>query len=72
MEIWTNTFNIGLENFKNLTHSDKILPMLKENNKVWNLFRDLVYSNKEILKLYDEFNDNKASKRIINYIENEK
>jgi hypothetical protein len=71
LEIWLNTFDIDLENFKNLTHSDKMVSMLKENNKIWNLLEDCVSSNKEILKLYDEFNDNKASKRIIDYIENE-
>jgi hypothetical protein len=29
-------------------------------------------NNKEVLKYFDEYNDNNASKRIINYIENEK
>ena len=68
LEIWLNTFNISLENFKNFTHPNKILPMLEKNNKVWSLLENCVSSNREMLKLFDEFNDNKASKRIINYI----
>ena len=59
---------MSLENFKNFTHPDKILPMLEKNNKVWSLLENCVSSNREMLKLFDEFNDNKASKRIINYI----
>lgn len=35
-------------------------------------FMDEKSNNKEVLKYFDEYNDNNASKRIINYIENEK
>lgn len=72
LEIWLNTFNIDLESFKELTSPEKMKSMLKNNNKVWESLDDSVYSRKDILKIYDEFNDKQASKRIINYILDEK
>jgi hypothetical protein len=32
---------------------------------------DVKSNNKSLLKYYSDYNDNKSSKRIINYIENE-
>lgn len=68
LEIWLNTFNIDLEGFKELTSPENIKPMLKNNNKIWESLDNSVYSRKDILKMYDEFNDKQASKRIIDYI----
>jgi len=72
IEMWLNTFNISLEEFKELTHPDEIKPLLKNNNKIWSNLSKLLYSKSEILKMYDEFNDKRASKRIIKYILDEK
>lgn len=68
LEIWLNTFNIGLDGFKQLTSPESMKPMLKNNNKIWKSLNDSVYYRKDILKMYDEFNDKQASKRIIDYI----
>jgi hypothetical protein len=68
LEIWLNTFNIDLDGFKQLTSPESMKPMLKNNNKIWKNLNDSVYYRKDILKMYDEFNDKQASKRIIDYI----
>lgn len=68
LEIWLNTFNIDLDGFKQLTSPKSMKPMLKNNNKIWKSLNDSVYYRKDILKMYDEFNDKQASKRIIDYI----
>ena len=68
LDIWLNTFNIDLEGFKELTSPENMKPMLKNNNKIWESLDSSVYSRKAILKMYDEFNDKQASKRIIDYI----
>ena len=70
--------------FENFVSTDYILKT-KNRNKQFedNLRKNLIFynpfctfideksDNSEVLKYFDEFNDNKASKRIINYIENE-
>ena len=70
LDLWLRSFNINIEEFKNLTLKEKILPKLENNQKVWKSLKDLVSYREDILKLYDEFNDKQASKRIINYILN--
>ena len=72
IEMWLNTFNINLDEFKQLTHPDKMKSILKNNKEIWSKLSNLVYYKEDILKMYDEFNDKNASKRIVNYILNEK
>ena len=75
-----NSNNVGLEDSKslwmrslNITENellkllcDKTFEIIKNNNNyIWNSKENLLY-------LFDDFNDSKASKRILNYIENEK
>ena len=55
-----------------MTSKEKLLPMLKNNKTIIKFLTDTKTYRKDILKIYDEFNDNQASKRIINYIKNEK
>ena len=71
LQMWLRVFNMNLEGFKELTSKDKMLKMMVNNNKVWKNLEDLVYYREDILKMYDEFNDGKAGKRIIDYIEND-
>lgn len=68
LEIWLNTFNIDLEQFKELTSSRNLEPKLKNNNKIWKALQNTLSYREDILKMYDEYNDKQASKRIINYI----
>ena len=68
LEMWLNVFNMNLEDFKKLTSLKNIKPMLENNKEVWKRLDNFVHCNKDVLKMYDEFNDKKASKRIIDYI----
>ena len=70
IKIWLNTFGINADEFKKLTSKENILPMLKNNDKLWKSLEDLVYYREDILKMFDEFNDKQASKRIIEYLQN--
>ena len=72
LNMWLRVFNINVEDFKKLTAKKDILPKLKNNKEVWDKLDNLLYYKQDILKMYDEFNDKQASKRIINYIKNEK
>ncbi len=72
LDLWKRVFNISKEGFKQMTSKEKILPMLKNNKDIIRFLSDIKLHHKDILKMYDEFNDNQASKRIINYIKNEK
>jgi|TARA_R110001592_G_scaffold20933_2_gene84949 hypothetical protein len=72
LDLWKRVFNISKEEFKQMTSKEKILPMLKNNKDIIRFLSDIKLHHKDILKMYDEFNDNQASKRIINYIKNEK
>ena len=68
LEIWLNTFNIDLEQFKELTSSRNLQPKLKNNNKIWKALKNVLSYREDILKMYDQYNDKQASKRIIDYI----
>lgn len=68
LEIWFNTFKINLDQFKQLTNKNKITPMLKNNKVVWNYLKNVLSYKKDILNLYDDFNDQQASKRIVDYL----
>lgn len=70
LNMWLRVFNLKLKDFKDLTSKDKMLPMMKNNDIIWKYLKDNVYYRKNILKLYDEFNDNQSSKRIIDFIKN--
>ena len=70
LQIWLNTFNITLEEFKELTSDEKIKPMLKNNLKIWKSLKNILSYRKDILKMYDEYNDKQASKRILEYLKN--
>ena len=72
LDLWKRVFNISKEEFKQMTSKEKILTMLKNNKDIIRFLSDIKLHHKDILKMYDEFNDNQASKRIINYIKNEK
>ena len=68
LRMWLDVFNTDVEGFKDLTSPEKILPMLKNNEQVWNNADNFVSYSERTLKMYDEFNDKQASKRIINYL----
>lgn len=72
LNLWKRVFNINSEEFEQMTSKEKLLPMLKNNKTIIKFLTDTKTYRKDILKIYDEFNDNQASKRIINYIKNEK
>ena len=72
MDLWKRVFNISGEEFKQMTSKEKLLPMLKNNKDVIRFLSDVKTHRKDILKIYDEFNDGKSSQRILNYIKNEK
>tara|TARA_Y100000361_G_scaffold109482_1_gene99408 strand:+ start:2193 stop:3311 length:1119 start_codon:yes stop_codon:yes gene_type:complete len=82
---WQRILNFkDFNEFKNFISTKYISDTKKRNQKFEdNLKRNLIFyddfctfineksNNSEVLKYFDEFNDKKASKRIINYIENE-
>lgn len=70
LNLWLRVFNINVEEFKEMTSKEKMLPKTKNNEKVWNNLKDLIHYREDILKTYDEFNDKQASKRIVEYILN--
>ena len=70
INLWKRVFNINDEEFKQMTSKKNILPMLKNNKKFWELLSNLTHHHKDVLKLFDEFNDRQASKRIVKYIKN--
>ena len=72
LDLWKRVFNISGEEFKQMTSKEKLLPMLKNNKDVIRFLSDVKTHRKDILKIYDEFNDGKSSQRILNYIKNEK
>ena len=56
-----------------ITRKHKLEKKIEENLVFYDekhTFMDVKSNNEKILKYYDDFNDNNASKRIINYIEN--
>tara|TARA_Y100000592_G_scaffold98813_1_gene172899 strand:+ start:1507 stop:2625 length:1119 start_codon:yes stop_codon:yes gene_type:complete len=82
---WKKILNFNsFDDFKNFISQKYIKKTLKRNLKLEkDLSKNLVFynknhtfmnvksDNKKLLKYYSNFNDNKSSKRIINYIENE-
>jgi len=72
LDLWKRVFNISSEEFKQMTSKERMLPMLKNNKNIIRFLSDVKTHRKDILKMYDEFNDGKASQRILNYIKNEK
>ena len=64
-ELWIRALNINEDQLKSILSEDVFKIIERENNIVWN-------TQKNLLHLFDDFNDGKASKRIIDYIENEK
>ena len=53
-----------------MTSKENMLYVTKNNSKVWEKLEDLVYYREDILKMFDEFNDKQASKRIVEYLQN--
>ena len=70
LDLWKRVFNISKEEFKQFTSKEKLLPMVKGNKKIIKFLLNINTHHNNILKMYDEFNDKQASKRIINYIKN--
>jgi len=82
---WKNILNFNnFEDFKNFISTEYIINTKKRNKDFQNHFKKNLISynkdntfitnksnNKDLLKYFDDFNDGKASQRIINYIENE-
>ena len=82
---WKNILNFNtFQEFEDFISCNYIKKTFKRNNEFEEeLKKNLVFydkdctfeykesNNSEVLKYFDEFNDKKASKRIINYIENE-
>ena len=70
-EMWMSVFNLKtVDELKSMLSPKIIQNLLKNNEKAWNIVDNSVYCNKEILKLFDDWNDKRASNRIINFIEN--
>lgn len=64
-ELWMRSLNITENKLSELL-SDKTFEVIKNiNDSVWN-------HKENLLDLFDDFNDGQASKRIIDYIENDK
>tara|TARA_R110000823_G_scaffold303236_1_gene424575 strand:- start:8308 stop:9477 length:1170 start_codon:yes stop_codon:yes gene_type:complete len=72
LDLWKRVFNVSSEEFKKMTSKEKLLPMIKNNKNIVKFLSNIQKHRKDILKIYDEFNDKQASKRIIDYIKNEK
>lgn len=74
-ELWMRSFNLkSKEELADLISSDTISRVSKNNDEVWNIVNNFVYLNnnrdyKDILSYFDDFNDMKASSRIVNYME---
>ena len=55
-------------------HNSKMLSIIKRNTVSWDDNFDFltkqIPNNKELLDIFDEYNDGKASERIVNEIEN--
>lgn len=64
-ELWMRALNINENQLRNILSENVFKIIERENNIIWNTQDNLLY-------LFDDFNDGKASKRIIDYIENEK
>lgn len=63
---------MGVSNKENLRQilSTQIPIIIQNNDYVWNIVDNSLYSNKEeLLKLFDDWNDGNASSRIIDYLE---
>ena len=71
-ELWMRVFNLkSVSELENLLATSSV-GVFKKNENVWNLVdSNINANNNEILNLYDDFNDNSANVRIIDYIENE-
>ena len=81
---WMGVFNIKtIDEFKNFIDLSRLEKFKKTNNHIMDISKkctnnydmnykfltDKVVSRKDFVKLFDEFNDKNASKRIINYLE---
>lgn len=68
IEMWLRTFNLSTpDQLTQILNQDSIDNIKESNKKVW----DNLDNPKNLLILFDDFNDGQASKRIIDYIENE-
>jgi hypothetical protein len=66
--MWLRTFNLSTpDQLTQILNQDLIDNIKESNKKVW----DNLDNPKNLLILFDDFNDGQASKRIIDYIENE-
>lgn len=69
VEMWLRTFNLSTpDQLTQILNQDLLYNIKESNKKVW----DNLGNPKNLLILFDDFNDSKASKRIIDYLENEK
>jgi UDP-N-acetylglucosamine 2-epimerase len=64
----------SVDELKEFISESTISKISEKNDIVWNVVNNFVYLNnnkdyKEMLSYFDDFNDMKASSRIVNYIE---
>jgi hypothetical protein len=66
--MWMRSFNFkDVSELKALLPDEYIEGIKESNNQVW----DNLDNPEKLLILFDDYNDGQASKRIINYIQNE-
>ena len=74
-DLWMRTFGFkSLDELKEFISESTISKISEKNDIIWNVVNNFVYLNnnkdyKEMLSYFDDFNDMKASSRIVNYIE---
>lgn len=74
-DLWMRTFGFkSVDELKEFISESTISKISEKNDIVWNVVNNFVYLNnnkdyKEMLSYFDDFNDMKASSRIVNYIE---
>jgi len=69
LSLWLSTFNLNLEEFKELTSEEKMLKTMEDNETLWKELNSFLVNSNNIVKLYDEYSDGKAANRIIKFIE---
>lgn len=74
-DLWLRTFNLkSIDELRKFISESTLKNISKNNNIVWNIVNDFVYSNdnknyESILELFDSFNDSNVAHRIVNYLE---
>lgn len=66
-ELWMRSFGITFDILKGMISDERIKRVCERNNDIWAVVDS--GNREEILKLFDDFNDQQAAKRIVEYME---